>query len=229
MKKISLFTLALVSGLAVYAQEQDHKPLRTPMDVKTRFGIRAGVSLANLEVDDDVTSGVVPNTNTKTSFVGGFLVNIPVGGMFRVQPELVWSGQGAKADKGSKPNTTTARMEEYDFGYIAIPLMLQLQTNGGFFVETGPQFSILMRAQEEYTDGSTVNVEDMDWVKKTDLAWGVGIGYLSRIGLGIDGRYNFGLSNVWNNEDRPAGQLNFEKMKNAAAQISLVWHFGAYK
>lgn len=225
MKKISLFTLALVSGLALYAQEQDHKPLRTPMSVQTRFGVRAGVSLANLEVDDDVNPGNVPNTNTKTSFVGGFFVNIPVGGMFRVQPELVWSGQGAKADKGS---ITTKTMEEYDFGYIAIPLMLQLQTNGGFFVETGPQFSILMRAQEEYTDGTTVNVEDQDWVKKTDFGWGVGIGYLSRIGLGIDGRYNFGLSNVWNNEDR-VGQPPFDKMKNAAAQISLVWHFGAHK
>ena len=228
MKKISLFTLALASGLAVFAQEQDHKPLRTPMETKTRFGMRGGVSLANLEVDDDNATGNVPNTNTKTSFVGGFFANIPVGGMFRVQPELVWSGQGAKSDRGTLSGTGKT-MEEYDFGYIAIPLMLQLQTNGGFFVETGPQFSILMRAQEEYTDGTTVNVEDMDWVKKTDFGWGVGLGYLSRIGLGIDGRYNFGLSNVWNNEDRVGQPSPFDKMKNAAAQISLVWHFGAHK
>lgn len=214
--------------MALFAQDNmDQKPLRTPMEVKTRFGIKAGVNLANLEVDDDVNSSTVPNTNSKTSFNGGFFVNIPVAGSFRVQPEVVWSGQGAKAS-GNAGTDQSKTLSEYDFGYINIPVMAQIQTKGGFFVETGPQFGILMRAQEEYVGGSTVNIEDMDLVKKTDFSWGAGLGYLSRIGLGVSGRYNFGLSNVWNNEDNQS-LPRFNKMKNGVVQLGLVYQFGAFK
>lgn len=227
MKKISLFTLAMCTGLALFAQDdQAHKPLRTEMEVKPRFGLKAGVNLANLEVDDDVNASSVPNTNSKTSFHGGFFVNLPIAGSFRIQPELLWSGQGAKV--GSGTGTLNKTMSEFDFGYIQIPVMAQIQTPGGFFVETGPQFGILMRAQEEYVDGTTVNIEDNDFVKKTDFSWGAGLGYLSRIGLGISGRYNFGLSNVWNNEDRAAGPA-YNKMKNGVVQIGLVYQLGAHK
>jgi hypothetical protein len=235
MKKISVFTLMLASGMAASAQNNpsigsgaDHKPLRTPMEVKTRFGIKGGVNLASLDVDDDnnVTNF---NTNNKTTFHAGAFVNIPIGGMFRVQPELLYSRMGSKVDGtpivGSQ--TSTDRYE-LDFDYLTLPVMLQLQTPGGFFVEAGPQISYLITARQDNQLGSDPDIKDAGLVKKTDFAVAGGVGYTSRIGLGIHAGYVYGISNVWNADDAPQESKDRE-MNNRAIKIGLHYNFGAYK
>lgn len=207
-----------MSGLAVHAQQNPdngHKPMRTDMEVTPRFGLRAGVNLATIEIDDDSQSNPI-NTNNKTSFHAGAFVNIPIGGIFRIQPEVNYSGQGSKV---SASILGTEVRDEWDFHYINVPVMLQLQSRGGLFVETGPQVGFLLSAKDE---DDTDLKEDM---KKTDFGWGAGIGYLSRIGLGINGRYNFGFSNIY--DEDAAGDEG--KYKNRTIQLGLVYHFGAHK
>ncbi len=82
--------LAAIAGFGLMAQDTNPKPmLRTEMSTQVRFGIKAGVNLATLEIDDDSPSNDV-ETNNKTSFHGGVFVNIPLAGMFRFQPELLF-------------------------------------------------------------------------------------------------------------------------------------------
>lgn len=95
MKKISLFTLVMATGLAVCAQSEP--TLRTPMESKVRFGLKGGVNLSTLHLtSDDFPAGMTPNTNMKTSGVGGVFVNLPLSTTFRLQPEVVFSSQGSK-------------------------------------------------------------------------------------------------------------------------------------
>ena len=216
MKKISLFTLVLMGGLAASAQDQDHKPMRTEMSTATRFGLKGGVNLATLEIDDDASSGL--NTNMKTSFNLGAFVNIPITDRFRIQPEVMYSGQGTKGSIDSDESF------EYDFHYINIPIMAQLQTAGGFFLETGPQVGFMISSKLD-VEGQDVDIEES--VKKTDFGWGAGIGYLSRIGLGLGARYVHGFSNVWDRDGaNPSEDMQFS---NRTVQISLIYHLGAHK
>ncbi|MBD0331114.1 MAG: PorT family protein [Chitinophagaceae bacterium] len=213
MKKISLLSLAVFAGLIVLAQEPK---LKTDMAVQPRFGLRAGVNLATLEIDDDSQSNI--NTNNKTTFHGGVFVNIPVGGMFRFQPELSYSRQGSKVDYPDVPTGTVNT--EWDFDYINLPLMLQWQSTGGFFVELGPQIGFLLKAEDEESG------EDIkDDLKKIDFGANAGIGYLSRIGLGINARYDYGFSNIFD-DDNTSGDF---KLRNRVIQLGLVYHFGANK
>lgn len=206
MKKISLIALALCVSAAVYAQ--DNQQLRTPMANKVRFGLRAGANFATLDVSN--TAG--QEITGKTSFHGGVFVNAPLGGMFAIQPGVEYSGQGAKATSG-------ATNSEIDLHYINVPVMLQLKTTGGFIVETGPQAGFLIK--------STVNDVEIDDVYKTfDFSWGAGLGYVSRIGLGVNARYNLGLSNLLENGGNASGD---PKVKNRNLQVGLVYHFGAHK
>jgi hypothetical protein len=83
MKKISLFTLAMATGWASMAQvttnpSDAHKPVRTEMSTQPRFGLRGGVSLSSLEIDDDYNATNY-STNSKTTFHAGAFVNIPLG------------------------------------------------------------------------------------------------------------------------------------------------------
>ena len=214
MKKISFIALALCGSVAVFAQETQPQ-LRTPMASTTRFGVRGGINLANLKFSEEASG---TETNSQTSFVAGVLANIPISGMFKFQPEINYSSQGAKI-KGSGVSA------EQDLGYINVPLNFQLQTASGFFVQTGPQVGYLLSAKAKGTVGGTTSEEDnKEEFDKIDLSWSAGLGYLSRIGLGIDLRYNYGIENII--EDNTAG---VGTVKNRVAQISLVYHFGAAK
>lgn len=223
MKKLSLLTLAIATGFAVFAQ--DEPTLRTPMESKIRFGLKAGVNLATLHLaDEDFPAGMTPNTNLKTSGFGGVFVNVPLAANFRLQPEVVFSSQGSKLEGGALGNDAY----EIDAQYINVPVMFQYQTMGGFFVEAGPQLGILVKAEMDGPDDTGSGDMDIkDNMKTTDFSLAGGIGYLSRIGLGVNARYNAGISNVFNadEDDMELGG----KAKNSVIQIGLVYHFGAYK
>lgn len=212
MKKISFFALTLLLSLGLFAQDQP--VLRTEMSVTPRFGIKAGVNMPTLEIDDDSQSEDI-KTNMKTSFNAGVFVNIPLGtGALRFQPELVYNGQGSKISTSGILGTTNG---EWDFHYLSVPLMFQLQSPGGFWGELGPQIGFLLKGEDH-------NGDDMkDEMKKTDFSASAGIGYLSRVGLGLGARYNMGFSNIFE-ADRPNDE---GKYKNRVLSFSLYYHFGA--
>ncbi len=99
----------------------------------------------------------------------------------------------------------------FKLDYINIPLMLQYMFSNGFRLEAGPQLGFLINAQ-------VGNLENKEDYKSTDVALGVGLGYLSTSGLGINGRYNFGLTNI--NEFDPNNNVT-----NRVGQISLFYMF----
>lgn len=218
MKKISFFTLALLLGLGVFAQDQP--VLRTEMTVTPRFGIKAGVNMPTLEIDDDSQTNPL-NTNMKTSFNAGIFVNIPLStGALRFQPELVYNGQGSKV---STRVGSSEQSFEYDFHYLSLPLMFQLQSPGGFYGEVGPQLGYLLKGEQDGPGSTEVDLKDD--LKKLDFSASAGLGYLTRVGLGIGARYNMGFSNIYD-----ADQPNDEgKYKNRVLSFSLYYHFGANK
>jgi hypothetical protein len=209
MKKISSIALVLITSLAASAQTETSKP--TPMAITTRFGIKAGVNLAKLRPSDDDNQY---STNLKTTFGGGAFVNIPLGtGGVAVQPEVLYSRQGSKITQTTTVGTsTTTNTYEQDLGYITVPVMLQWKSTGGFYVETGPQAGFLIAAQQE--GPGTDN----------DFSWGAGVGFLSRVGLGIGARYNHGFTNVLDNDGD-----NNPSIRNSVVNLYLSWSFGAGK
>jgi hypothetical protein len=195
-----------------------------------RFGVRGGVNLADLTAKEVPSGSNFSEAQSKTAFNGGIFVNIPLGAsMFRFQPEISYSSQGGKVQGGS--GSTAGRTFEQDLDYVNIPLNFQLMTTNGFFVQTGPQVGFLVGAEvNSPSSGSGVtaggNKDDFD---KFDLAWTGGIGYLSRVGLGIDLRYNIGIANVVADDARTAAPFRGQTWKNSVGQFSLIYHFGASK
>ncbi len=223
--KVSFFAMALAVSIAASAQNDPQ--LRTPMEVKPRFGIKAGINSARLEIKDAGSANNGMNNNAKTSLHAGLFYNIPVAGSFRIQPEVLYNIQGSKTSPMASADPNLAGLNEFDFHYVSVPLMLQIATPSGFMIEAGPQFSYLSSANADRNAGGQVNLKDQDYVKKTDFSVAGGVGYLSRIGLGIGARYVYGFTNVWNNEDSPStANMDF---RNRVLQVGLTYHFGAAK
>ena len=141
-----------------------------------QFGIKGGVNISNYTGGDLENSAIV-------GFHGGVIAGLMLGDHFSIQPEALFSAQGAKI-KGVGSNE-----EKFKVSYINLPVLAKYRFTGGFYVEAGPQVGF--KLDESIPDNTIENfAEDLD------LSIAAGIGYHSPVGLGIGARYNAGLSKV---------------------------------
>jgi hypothetical protein len=169
-----------------------------------KFGIKAGLNLADQSVSG---YNVISRTALKSDYNAGILANINIAESIILQPELVYSGQGAAVKDSS-----SARV---NYNYLNIPILIKYQHSTGLFIETGPQFGFLISAKYKSNDFS---MDDKNVTKPTDFAWVLGIGYkIPDLNLGLDVRYNWGLTDVDN------GSLF--TVKNQVFQIGVFYIF----
>jgi len=192
MKKITLmFICTLFLGATVFAQG-------------VKFGLKAGLNVATLTDKDD-------ELGSRLGFHAGALAHIHLSPQFALQPEIVYSAQGAKY-------TISDGEHKLSMNYINVPLNLQYMFNNGFRLQTGPQVGFLVDANDKReSDDVETGIFTTDDFKSVDFAWTAGLGYLTHSGFGVDARYNFGLSNVLD-----AGSLN---RKNNVFQVGLFYMF----
>jgi hypothetical protein len=220
MKKISLLAFVLGTSMALFAQNTS--------TFSPSFGIKAGLNLAKFRAND-FPSGSEPDVSNKKSGFGGIFMNAPLGtGGFAIQPELLYSRQGGKFTQTIPVGTSTQTLEyDQDLSYITLPIMVQWKSTGGIFLETGPQAGYLIKAKQDGPGNTeTSNKSSFD---KFDLAWGAGLGFMSKMGLGIGARYNFGLTNTLEDGGGNNSSNNGPELKNSVIQVGLSWGFGAKK
>ena len=185
MKKVLLTAVAIFGFGFANAQE-------------VKFGIKAGVNMATLTGDS------ADNLDSKIGFhVGGF-AEFKVSEKFSVQPEVLFSTQGAKADGGS-----------LDINYINIPVMAKFYATPEFSLEAGPQLGFLVSAESNPDSGSSTDVKE--FLKSTDFGVNLGAGYQFTENFSAGLRYNLGLSNM-------AEEENVEFM-NSVFSLSLGYRF----
>ncbi len=159
------------------------------------LGVKGGLNLYNIHNDNGV------EYNSKAGFHLGLLGHIHINKQFAVQPELVYSQQGAKY-------TTSGVETKIDLGYVNIPVMFQYMFDNGFRIEAGPQLGIMVNGQSETNN---VETELDDNLAAIDFALGAGLGWIhTPSGFGVDARYNFGLSNINENSSVKSTNRGFQ-------------------
>jgi hypothetical protein len=166
-----------------------------------QLGIKGGVNISNF------TGGDFKNLDKKSlvGFHGGGFITFFLGDHLGIQPEVLFSSQGAKLENaGNKENLKVS--------YINVPVLLKYRFTGGFYLEAGPQIGFKVN---ENTDNQQIG----DFAKSTDLSIAGGLGFHSSMGLGIGARYTAGLSKVGD-----FTTANFDPdFKNGVLQISLFY------
>jgi len=157
MKKIIL-TLAAVFAVT-FANAQDKGG---SSDMK--FGVKAGYTNSNF-------TGDVSGTEANGGFYIGGLVDFSVSEKFHVQPELLYSIEGAK---------------DLKVNYLRIPIMAKYYVAEGFSLQAGPEIAFKAGGDDIIKDA----------VKSMDYGLGIGAGYELSSGLMFDARYNLGLNNI---------------------------------
>ena len=82
-------------------------------------------------------------TDSKTSFHIGGVVEIPISDSFSVQPELLYSSQGAKAESSFGGDV------DFKLSYLNLPIMAKYYVAENFSLEAGPQVGLLLSAKVE--------------------------------------------------------------------------------
>ena len=170
MKKLMLILLVLVASKG-FSQSFTQNIFK-----RLEFGIKAGTNVTNF------TNANFP-TDPLIGFNAGATIAYKITNNFMVQEEFLFSTQGAKVKGG------TLGDQDLKLYYMSVPFLLKYRTNGGFYLEAGTQIGI--KVKEDISGINTGN-----FAKKLDLGAAGGIGYQSKIGLGIGARYIYGISKV---------------------------------
>ena len=177
MKKTTIFAGLLLILFTATAQQ-------------AHFGLKGGVNISQLHFDNNTSS------DSKVGVNLGILAHIHASKTWAVQPELLYSLEGAQKVGNSGIN--------YNLNYLNVPVLLQYMFDNGFRLEGGPQIGFLLKAKRKAGD---VTVDD-DGFKTTAFSIPLGVGYLTSSGVGLDARYVFGLSNINDSENGPIIQSN---------------------
>jgi hypothetical protein len=192
MKKLLILILAM--GVA------------STLSAQVLFGVKAGYNMASL----NYSGSAINDLGVKSDFNAGLFTSIPLFSMFYLQPEIVYSGQGSGFTDSIPANA--------NYDYLNIPVLFKFQHPSGFFAETGPQMGFLLSANIK-SNGHTIDVKAN--TQSTDFSWVLGIGYkIPAIHVGIDLRYNLGLTNTIEADNNNSGVA-----KNSVFQIDLFYQF----
>jgi len=141
------------------------------------LGIKGGLNMYSIQND-------IIDFDQAVSFHLGLLGHIHLGRQLAIQPELVYSVQGAVAKSGAKIELT----------YLNVPVLFQYMFDNGFRLQAGPQVGFLLSANSKHNG---VETDIKNNIKSVDVSLGAGVGYVHPpSGVGFDIRYNFGLSNI---------------------------------
>jgi hypothetical protein len=170
-------------------------------------GAKAGLNVSNLSGIKDLEGF---ESNALVGFHLGGFVTFNLGRNFAIQPELLFSTQGAKVD-------VVGEEENLKLNYFNIPVMVKFLTNSGFYVEAGPQLGLRTGDVKWGDENLTEDFENSDF----SACFGLGF-QPTKSPFGIGARYNIGLGKASEFEG-----INNESIdaKNGVFQLSLYWRF----
>jgi hypothetical protein len=163
----------------------------------THFGLKAGLNISSL----DVKRGV--DWDAKAGFHFGGLAHVHLTPHFAVQPEIVFSQQGGEYNS-----------DKWKINYLNIPVLLQYMTGSGFRLQTGPQLGFGLSSEVKQGD---IEIDNDDDVNTIDFSWSFGASYLFPGGIGVDARYNHGITNIYEPE--------VPEVRNRVFQLGVFYQF----
>lgn len=183
MKKLFLMAVMALASVSSFAQHR----------VGT-FSIqpKVGLNLANVtKGDGDIRVGAV----------AGAEFEYQVSDIFSLSAGALYSMQGCKGD-----------VEGYDatvkLDYLNIPILANVYVAKGLAVKLGiqPGFNVTSKASVEKS-GTKVTT-DLDGIESVDFSIPIGLSYEIN-NFVIDGRYNLGVSKIWDDIDSKHSVFQF--------------------
>lgn len=196
MKKL-LFVASMLLSTGAFSQG-----LVAGLKKRLEFGIKAGAGYS-----DFVNANF--STDPLVGYHFGGTIGFKFNDRFSIQEDILYSLQGARA------KSDLLGKKDIKLHYMTIPILLRYKTHSGFYVEGGAQAAMLISEDLPGLRG------DQKFAKKVDAGAVGGIGFHSKIGLGVGVRYIYGFTEI-GQADNPIVKPNFT---TSTAQASIFYIF----
>jgi hypothetical protein len=201
MKKMLI--VAVVCSLPFFAQAQEF-----------HGGVKGGLNLTNLYIDD------VSDEHARLGFHAGVYGQLELGDAFAIQPEILYSSKGTKAEYDI---VGLDGENKFKLNYLDVPVLAVFKIGESFEIHAGPYVGFLLNSKVS-TDGDLGENEDaVDKDNLSDVDFGLsgGVAFGSeQAKLGL--RYNYGLVEV---ADSDAARTLLGDAKNSALQLYVSFGF----
>ncbi len=208
-KWLPLIALFFVS-LSIFAQENTSQK---NAELAVRIGFKGGISIATVIKSNDNNF----SSNPLFGFNGGGVLQLPLGHIIALQPELLFSQKGYRA-------SGTSLLGDYDYrrylNFLDIPLLVRINASKKFGIVAGPQYSYLLSTHTNFKSGDasykqTVNNEN-DNICKNIFGGVIGADINLDDNFFLYSRYTIDFKN--NNGD---GTSSTPAYKNQVIQVGL--------
>lgn len=202
--------LALCVSVSAFAQQKTEKGNNDP---SPRIGFKGGLSIATIIKTNDKSFSSTP----LLGFNGGMVIQLPLGKIIALQPEILYSQKGYKA---AGPGV----LGDYDYhrylNFLDIPLLLRINPSRDLGIVIGPQYSYLLSTHTKFNSGTTtyeqnVNNENNN-ITKNIFGGVIGLDCNLSENVFLYGRYTIDFKN--NNGD---GTSSTPAYKNQVIQVGL--------
>lgn len=227
MKKILITMMALVVATGAFAQ--------------LNFGVKVGGNLATISgmtsedngLDFGDLAKVTPSQSMKVGFNVGAWAEYMVMPMLGVQVELNYSLQGVNTKvetSSSLLGAASTTDTSYGAGYVNVPILAKAHfANIAAYVgpqlgfATGFNYTSTVTTDDKATKYEPEAVEDYSGF---DFSLVVGAQYKLTVNIGVDARYNIGLTNVFPTLKNDEGEVTREGFgKQGVLQIGVFYQF----
>ena len=183
-----------------------------------RAGIKGGLNLSNLIVDD------VTDRNARVGFHVGVYGQLFPSRAFTIQPEVNFSTKGNKITKevGMIDQET-----KFNLSYIDVPVLAVFKLGQVAEIHAGPYWAYLVGANID-ADGDLSNTfrrVDRDNFDDWDYGLVGGLSFNLGKGASLGARYNYGLNEIARSDG--AKRLLGSNTKNSVAQVFLAFNLAA--
>lgn len=157
-----------------------------------KIGLKVGANMTKV-------SGKSFNEEFDLGYQAGFWSDIKLSKNFGLQPEVLFTQVGTTRASGFAalygPLLAPGAVLNIKLNYLTIPVLLRYKLTNNLAINAGPQFNILM------DKGQTLLQNGQSAFKSGDLSMVAGI-QLKLLILNLYGRYNIGLSNINDIDDK---------------------------
>jgi len=187
--KLLLINALLIFSFSMIAQEKTEEEADVVFN-SFSIAVKGGFNFATATKG----MGSSPPDARASIYVGG-VVEVPiVENIFSLQGEAIYSGQGFERNYsylGEKHQTL------YKLDYINVPIFGKYYLLKGFSLEAGPQFSFLVNHKIQ---NSLDQLErEKEEINDFEIGIAAGITFQFDSGLFINGRYNHGFQDIFDN------------------------------
>ena len=186
-------------------------------NAQMRAGIKGGLNVSNLYLDD------IDDENARYGFNIGVYGQVFSTETFAIQPELMYSTRGARAEYGGLIDQTV----KFNLNYLDLPVLAVFKLGDAAEIHVGPYASYLLNSNVSYSGDLGNGTDDIDRDHLKPFDFGVAGGFGLNFGpMQVGARYNLGLTEV---ADSDVARTLIGDAKNSCAQLYMAFNFNHNK